>query len=820
MEKSKITEWVELDKDRKWELLRYYYNAAGSFYPPQGQVVHDHEIQECIGRFKEKPLPQIRREIPLKDWKFILDEKAEGVRQGYYSGECDESGWESVSIPHSYRFIPDNPVKFGKSSDGIYEMPEGNGFNIWRGDYSTWYKHRLRLGPIEKNSIARLRFDSINLISSVWVNDIPVMMDHYGLYPYEMDISEELAAGSLEDVVVAVKADNIVSNAPVMFSNGMQLGYVNSDYAQDEREWYMHDDAFSGIAGDAILSVRNENYLDNVFFVTEEIAGQKADILCRIHLRNTTWKRFTGKVRLEIKKWTPEEGSSVQTVYGDASILPMSEQRLEVRFCMQEAEYWSTDTPCLYLAHVVLEDAAGTDIDDIFESFGVRTIKTEGSHILLNGKRITPRGSHNSTHCHGESMICPSDNLIVKDILLHKKLGAICSRWPSDSKVHYKRIADYCDQLGYMLSWCGYFEMWTIHPQAELYATRDVKAVVRSLRNCPSIISWEMGDEPYLTNRAHKRIKWYEQMYKLVAEEDESRLIIPSGHWSGDLVERIRNYEGENLSMEDKRARVLEEIPIYNAEHAVWDYHYVPGCGLDSPPCYHYVNLVKNSLAGQRFTVFTEFGTNGLPDPEKVKEIYGGFKWTTSPYYPVHRDNADIGLYGRVIRQEDWRETQACQAMILSNLIGYLRESPDEIGAFHFVTMFDWSTFYFGLIDAAGNCKLAFSVAQNCFQTLHVSGLHGNTVVNRSDRITVTASNFGENVSNLRLEISVRDSGLREIKRDAFQIPEIKGDSAVTKLTEEFSMAEVEPGLHSIEYRLINPFGKEVSRSMEVFFAE
>ena len=126
-----------------------------------------------------------------------------------------------------------------------------------------------------------------------------------------------------------------------------------------------------------------------------------------------------------------------------------------------------------------------------------------------------------------------------------------------------------------------------------------------------------------LTTHENKRIKWFEQMYRLVTGEDTSRPVIPSGHWCGDLVERICAYGGENLSMKEKRAKTLEEFPIYNAEQAVWDYHFVPCCGLNPMTSYYYVNKVKNSLGGQRFTVFTEFGIDGLPDPiSKGMEVF------------------------------------------------------------------------------------------------------------------------------------------------------------------------------------------------------
>jgi len=708
---------------------------------------------------------------------------------------------------------------FGKAADPIYDMPKGDSLNIWRGDYTTWYKHRLTLDGLPEDCVSYIKFDSINLNSGVWVNDVPVMMDHYGLFPYEIEITEELNARSSREVVVSVKVDNITSNAPVMFSNGLQTAYVNENYPQGGKAQYMHDDVFSGMAGDAVLSLRNRNHIDSAFFVTERISGNGADMLCRVQLRNVTWQKFDGKVRIEIMKWLPVEGTNAQVAVQDVYSLPMGEHLADIRFSIADADLWDVDTPNLYLAHVVLEDKTGMPVDDVFESFGIRTIKLDGNHLLLNGKRITPRGSHDSSHYHGESMLFFTDKMIVKNILLHKKMGANCSRWPSDSKIHYKKMAEYCDQMGYMVSWCGFFEMWKVHPQAELYATRDVPAIVRSLRNSPSIIFWEMGDEPYLLVHPYNRIRWFELMYKLVTQEDVSRPVVPSGDWCKDLVKRVHAYEEEGASLSQAREKVLEELPVFNSDLVVWDYHYVPATSKTPWTCRRTFDWVKDAFGGQKFGVFTEWGFDGLPDPEKVKHIYKDFWWTSTPYLPCRKDYSDLGYFGRPIQQEDWREVQAGQAIVMNELVWYIRESPEEIGAFYFLCAHDWSSFYYGVFDAAGNCKLAYFTMQDCYKPVFISGLRGNTVIKASDMIEIMASNIGGVVMDAALRVVIKNTELKMIKEKTYQIHEIKGGSAVSKIA-ELDTAGITPGLYSIEYHLNTADGKEAAKGLELFFIE
>jgi len=819
-EQKKMTEIVELDYERKWAFLRQYYKAATAFYDVKDQVVSDDEIREHILKFKEKPRPRVRKEFTLKEWQFILDKEDEGVEKGFFLGEYDEGKWEKISVPHSCRYIPENPVMFGKACDPVYDMPKDDFLNIWRGDYTTWYKHRLTLNGIPSDCVSYIGFDSINLNSSVWINDVPVMMDHYGLFPYEIEITEELASGNSSEAVVAVKVDNITSNAPVMFSNGLQTAYVNEKYPQGGKIHYMHDDVFSGIAGDTVLSLRNRNHISSAFFITESISGNGADICCRVSLRNVTWRKFDGKVRIEIMKWLPEEGQNAQVAAQNVFSLPMGESSSDIRFSFANADLWDVDTPNLYLAHVILEDASGMPIDDVFESFGVRTIEVKGNQLFLNNKRITPRGSHDSSHYHGESMLFFSDEMIVKNILLHKKMGANCSRWPSDSKIHYKKLADYCDQMGYMVSWCGFFEMWKLHPQAELYASRDVPALVRSLRNNPSIIFWEMGDEPYLFTHPYNRIRWFEMIYKLVTVEDVSRPVVPSGGWCADLVDRIYSYQEEGgLSLDDSRAKVLAELPVYNSDLAVWDCHYVPFTSDKPKTCHYTVERVREAFGGKKFGVFTEWGFDGLPDPEKVKHIYNGFQWKTSPYLPWQRNKSDMGFFGRLIQQDDWREVQAGQAIVMSNLVWYIRECPEKIGAFYFLCAHDWSTCYYGVFDAERNCKLAFFAMQDCYNKIYISGLHGNTVIKTSDSIDIMASNIGEDVPDTILEAVIKNTGLHIVKEKTFPIQEIKGNSTVSRLA-RLDIADIVPGLYSIEYRLLGKDNLEITKALELFYIE
>lgn len=818
MSTKNYTELMELDFERRWEYLKRYYKVSEEFYNIKDVAVSDDEVEKCIRNFKEKPSPIIRKVIKLKDWNFKLDEEEQGLREEYYSREHDESKWEKVAVPHAIMHVPDDPVGFGKTDYPTYITEKGEYCKIWRGDYSTWYKKRIDKSALGDDKVAYLHFESVNLKSDVWVNEFPVMIDHLGLFPFGMNVTDSIRTQEGKETVIAVRVSNTASTVPELFYNGVQYAYSTLPYTEGRTKLDWPDQVWTGIAGDVTLSIRNKNHIEDVFIYTDSIMGNDAFVKCSVKLRNESWKRFTGKVRLKISKWFPDEGEVIKTVDKEVTVLPLNDSEECIDFEIKNADLWDVDTPNLYLVHAVLMDDDGNELDDVFETFGVRTIKVKGSHFYLNNKRIVPRGTHDVCHYYGEPAICPGDRIIVKDILLHKKMNANCSRWPSDIRMHYKRIADYCDQLGFMLSWTGYFEMWTIHPEAELYSLRDVRAMVRSLRNCPSIIVWEMGDEPLMFYDPYRRFRWHEKIYELVEAEDKSRPIIPSGYYCNDLVDLVHNYDGKEKDYENRRKDILKDFPVFDKELEVWDFHHCP-CLPPFTPTRIIMDRVRDTLGGQKPVIFTEFGTDGLPKPENVRDVYGGFRWAENLFIISPRKKMDLGIYGREITEKDWRETQALQAAVIGGMIGYFRQYPEAFAGFYFVTMFDLWTFYWGAVDALGNCKLMFYVAQNYFKDIYVSGLHGNTVLTGESIINITASNLGDKVEDSTLCLAVKDSNNQVVYQMEVPCVSIEGGVSLSQIA-EIKLPGLTPGLYSIEYYLKNKAGSLISKNVELFFMD
>ena len=806
---------LKLDPEKRWEYLERYYDLAKRFYNLKDCIISDEEVASMVSGLKEKPAPKIRKEISLTDWKFTMDLAERGTREGYFLHEYNEDSWEDIVIPHAFQYVPEDPIRYGRSDYAIYAKGAPV-VDIWRGDATAWYKTRPYVEEFSyEEQVAYLNVESANLRSDIWFNDYPVMMDHIGLFPYKVEVSEALRALYTADPVVAIRIGSTASNMPHMFYNGFQFAYSDERYApggRDKFDWL--DLVSAGLADEVTLSILNKNHIDSVFIHTKKLFNRGAQVAFDITLRNQTRSIFHGDIEIEISPWSAVEAATIYQVKAVAKTLPMNDNLLHVEVEMADPKRWTPKTPGLYLAHIVLKDENGAAIDDIYEIFGVRTFEINGSHFYLNGKKTVLRGVHESSHYHDEIQICPSHEIVAKSLLLQKEMGANCARWPSDVRMHNKKIAQYCDQYGLMLSWSGFFDIWTLHPDVEMLSQRDVKAVVTSLRNHPCIISWEMGDEAMMWVQEHRRLRYAEKMYDWVYEADYTRPIIPTGDWTNDLARYIHDYPDDSLTIEEKRERVLEEYPLFDRDLAVWDIHI-----LVFPDSLLKPHELAASWRGRRPSVFTEFGFDSYPDPENIKDIADEFKWIANPFCHFNKEAMDLRFFGREIREQDWKVTQSLHALITSSVINVLRQYPKEFAAYYFLALFDLYTYHYGSVDALGNGKLPYFTVKNHYDEIFLSAFHGDIVIKSGDVLRVTASNYADDVKDGSLKIIMRDKADKIVHEEEVIKVYAPGDVSLTEVAKIIVPKLVE-GLYSLEYYLTDQSGQLLGRMMELAYLE
>ncbi len=824
--KDQIVEFNELPSEQKLRYLRAYWDKASDFFSFNEFVLPDDEVYAQIKKFKEKPRPEIRQVVKLNPWKWKLDAEMRGIKDGYFGSDYDDSTWENTDSPHNVNFAPTDPIAFGKINADLYNGPYGKSTTVYLGEYALWYRTSV---PIARKDIeskrAFLSFESCSIKTTAWVNDWPIILEHYGLYPFSTEITQELRRTETgQKTQFTVEIVSQPTTAPDFFYNCLEYAYAEKKGEKDFETPCLN---WGGLNGSVELSLTSPTYIKDLFVYTKEITRDNKGILAvRLEIDNTTTDMFEGKILLSVKPWYPAEiDDKEQEVILQVHARPLGTTVIEKDLEIKDPLLWGSWDPNLYLAHAKLvPDKETAPCDDVIETFGIRTFTAKDGKFYLNNKPIFVSAVHDQGIYPNVSTTCPSDYWIVQSYLLHRAMGFVASRFPSDNRVHYRRIAELADQIGIMLIWEGYCSVWIQNPSIDDLATRDVPLMIRDLRNHPSIVTWVMGDETYYSNPSktsestyqNKRERYNELVHKLGTEADPSRLINPVGCWAEDLALVIEKFVSKGLSIEQARERSLEMLPIFDAPNVYWSIHKNPG-HTNNEPMYAVMRRIDKLLCGtDKPVTFDEFGCESMPDWTLSTGEWWYERWTINPLLAGGFKVLEEKLVGKKLKLEDWQISQAYQATILWRAISYMRETGAYAG-FGTGCLRDAFNFYIGLVDFRGRAKLAFFVTKNALDRFFISAMHGNYVFKREDPLSITIANSGPDLRGVKLVISISN-----------EKKTVKEQKIVNNLTLPRGVASVfnyefrnsPADLYSVEYSLLEDNGAELGRSLDMFYIE
>ncbi|HBC86932.1 MAG TPA: hypothetical protein DCZ94_08270 [Lentisphaeria bacterium] len=179
---------------------------------------------------------------------------------------------------------------------------------------------------------------------------------------------------------------------------------------------------------------------------------------------------------------------------------------------------WSPGSPSLHTVQVKIIG------DSIVERFGIRTVRTEGQKILVNGKPVRLVGV-NRHEAHPELGPAQTSHLMLDDIRLMKDLGCNfvrCVHYPQD-----QAFLDICDETG-MLVWqesMGWNNTGkeALDPQFRKLQIEQTRLMVCNSINHPSVILWGFMNEGCSETKAGRRL--YMDLAETVRAEDPSLLV-------------------------------------------------------------------------------------------------------------------------------------------------------------------------------------------------------------------------------------------------------------------------------------------------------
>jgi hypothetical protein len=360
--------------------------------------------------------------------------------------------WKKIEVPSCWEQQGFGNYNYGRD----YKT---NGKNSRFYDEKGFYKYQFTIPKSWKDKRINIVFDGSMTDTEVKINGKSAGLVHQGaFYRFKYDVTALLFINKPN--VIEVTVSKMSSDASV--NNAERL----ADY------W-----VFGGIFRPVFLEATPKASIDHI--------GIDA--------------KHTGNFSMGVwLKGMSSKGTLVTTIVGaDKSILSvtktafgLADSILTVEATVTNHKNWTSETPNLYTAQVVLQDASGKKLFEHNEKFGFRTIEIrQGAGVFINDVQIKCKGVNR--HCFWpETGRTLSKEQQLKDFLLLKEMNmnaVRCSHYPPD-----KYFLELCDSLGlYVLDeLAGWQKFYSEKAGAPL-----VKELVLRDMNHPSIIFWDNGNE-------------------------------------------------------------------------------------------------------------------------------------------------------------------------------------------------------------------------------------------------------------------------------------------------------------------------------------
>jgi hypothetical protein len=399
-----------------------------------------------------------------------------------------------------------------------------------------WYRRTIKVPKRWRGGRILLHFGAVDWESTVWINGREAGIHQGGYDPFTYDITDALAAGAKQEIVLRVIDPTDENNSPI--ARGKQVMKPH------------------GIFYTAVTGIWQTVWLEPV----PEVHIAKLKLTPDIDRETLTVEpRISGAV----------DGSSLAvtvSLRGAAVAATEGPATAPVVVKIPRPALWSPDTPNLYDIKAVLKKS-GKNLDEVASYAGMRKIalgKDDRGYVrlFLNDKPLFEMGPLDQGWWPDGLYTAPTDASLRCDIETIKALGMNMLR--KHVKVEPDRLYYWCDKLG-LLVWqdmpSALYDR-EAHP-ADVLAARDAqwegewKAVIDALVNHPSIVMWVPFNEgwgQYDTERIAAWTKAY----------DPTRLVNNASGWddkgAGDVSD-IHSYPGPDMPpVEEKRAAVLGEF--------------------------------------------------------------------------------------------------------------------------------------------------------------------------------------------------------------------------------------------------------------------
>ena len=427
-----------------------------------------------------------RRRISMDGmWKFHLDERSVGENEGWIDGIPGE---EMIPVPASFQdFYTEKDIR------------------EYTGDF--WYETDFFVpGEWEGREIL-LRFGAATHRASVYVNGILITEHEGGFLPFSAKVTTVVRYDSYNKVVVKVNNELNCTNLPcgetITLPNGKKMSKPYFDffnYAGLQRSVYL-------------LALPGESIVD--FDLDYAIHGKNAEVSYQI--------RTNGEHAVQLALFDAK-GHCVAQKDGKEGVLYVENARL-----------WQGRNVYLYRLRIRIMDGEEL-IDEYEQEIGIRTVKVEGTDILINGEPVYLKGfgKHEDSDIVGRGF---SIGIMKRDFELMKWIGANSfrtSHYPYSEEIYQMAdregflIIDEVPAVGMFQSLMNFMEASTgkqtaffkkeTTPVLLKAHLRAIEEMIARDKNHPSVVAWSLLNEPETTNEA--AVPYFKEVFDLANKLD------------------------------------------------------------------------------------------------------------------------------------------------------------------------------------------------------------------------------------------------------------------------------------------------------------
>ena len=404
-----------------------------------------------------------------REWKYAHGDVRGAERIGY-----NDSGWETVGVPHSFS------IPYFMSKD----------FYVGYG----WYRKSFRLSEDDLKKCTFIEFDGVFQEAEIYINGQKVGSHVGGYTGFSVDVTKAVKAGNNE---MAVRVNNI----------------WKPDVAPRAGEHVFS----GGIYRNVRLVQKSKTYIDwyGTFVITPELKenrGKASTVKVATEVCNRSSLSSEYKLVTEVRKLNGEAVTSVTTTeYVGANDC---KQFVQVTPAVNEPELWHPAHPSLYKLVSLLYK--GNELLDSEETvFGFRWFEwTADRGFFLNGEHLFFKGAnvHQDQAGWGDAV---TEAAMRRDVKQMKEAGFDFIR--GSHYPHAPAFSKACDEMG-MLFWAeapfwgiggfgpdGYwnssaYPVYDKHrPGFDASALQQLGEMIRIHRNHPSIVAWSMCNEAFFS---------------------------------------------------------------------------------------------------------------------------------------------------------------------------------------------------------------------------------------------------------------------------------------------------------------------------------